>query len=175
MIKKSKKKQAPKLNYTPVYILTVCTIITFLVMMIALSVTKEPPRGEFVPPAFESMAQQGTPEVPEELEYSSPYRDGMAYRFSVCANVTMDSRSATVYFTNAQENNVYLKLRVLDENGKILGETGLLKPGEYVKDVQLLRELPTGTGIRLKIMSYIPDTYMSAGSVVLHTTIGTAS
>ena len=40
MSKKSKKKQAPKLNYTPVYILTVCTIITFLVMMIALSVTK---------------------------------------------------------------------------------------------------------------------------------------
>ena len=175
MSKKSKKKQAPKLNYTPVYILTVCTIITFLVMMIALSVTKEPPRGEFVPPAFESMALQGIPEVPEELDHSSPYRDGMAYRFSVCANVTMDSRSATVYFTNAQENDVYLKLRVLDENGKILGETGLLKPGEYVKDVQLLRELPSGTGIILKIMSYIPDTYMSAGSVVLHTTIGTAS
>ena len=175
MSKKSKKKQAPKSNYTPVYILTVCTIITFLVMMIALSVTKEPPRGEFVPPAFESMAQQGTPEVPEELEYSSPYREGMAYRFSVCANVTMDSSSATVYFTNAQENHVYLKLRVLDENDKILGETGLLKPGEYVKDVQLLRELPTGTGISLKIMSYVPDTYMSAGSVVLHTTIGTAS
>ena len=175
MSKKSKKKQAPKLNYTPVYILTVCTIITFLVMMIALSVTKEPPRGEFVPPAFESMAQQGTPEVPEELEYSSPYREGMAYRFSVCANVTMDSSSATVYFTNAQENDVYLKLRVLDGNDKILGETGLLTPGEYVKEVQLLRELPSGTGIRLKIMSYIPDTYMSAGSVVLHTTIGTAS
>ena len=175
MSKKSKKKQAPKLNYTPVYILTVCTIITFLVMMIALSVTKEPPRGEFVPPAFESMAQQGIPDVPEELEHSSPYRDGMAYRFSVCANVTMDSRSATVYFTNAQENDVYLKLRVLDENGKILGETGLLKPGENVKDVQLLRELPSGTGISLKIMSYVPDTYMSAGSVVLHTTIGTAS
>ena len=99
----------------------------------------------------------------------------MAYRFSVCANVTMDSSSATVYFTNAQENDVYLKLRVLDGNDKILGETGLLKPGEYVKDVQLLRELPSGTGISLKIMSYIPDTYMSAGSVVLHTTIGTAS
>ena len=171
----SKKKQAPKSNDTPVYILGVFTIAAFIMMMIALSVTKEPPRGEFVTPAFESMAPQGTPEVPEELEYSSPYREGMAYRFSVCANVTMDSSSATVYFTNAQENHVYLKLRVLDGNDKILGETGLLKPGEYVKDVQLLRELPSGTGISLKIMSYIPDTYMSAGAVVLHTTSGTAS
>ena len=171
----SKKKQVTKSNDTPVYILGVFTIAAFIMMMIALSVTKEPPRGEFVPPAFESMALQGIPEVPEELAYSSPHREGMAYRFSVCANVTMDSSSATVYFTNAEENHVYLKLRVLDENDRILGETGLLKPGEYVKDVQLLRELPSGTGISLKIMSYIPDTYMSAGSVVLHTTIDTAS
>ena len=58
----------------------------------------------------------------------------------------MDSSSATVYFTNAQENHVYLKLRVLDENDRILGETGLLKPGEYVKDVQLLRDFLPAPG-----------------------------
>lgn len=170
-----KKKQVTKSSDTPVYILGVLAVAAFIVMMIALSVTKEPPRGEFVPPAFESMALQGVPDVPAELAYSSPHRDGMAYRFSVCANVTLDGSKATVYFTNAEENHVYLKLRVLDENDKILGETGLLKPGEYVKDVQLLRELPSGTEIRLKIMGYVPDTYLSAGAVVLHTTIGTAS
>ena len=86
--------------YTPVYILSVLTMAAFIVMMIALSATKDPPKGEFVPPAFESMAVQGVPEVPEGIEYSSPYRDGMAYRFSICANVTMDSNKATVYFTN---------------------------------------------------------------------------
>jgi hypothetical protein len=160
--------------YTPVYILSVLTMAAFIVMMIALSATKDPPKGEFVPPAFESMAVQGVPEVPEGLEYSSPYRDGMAYRFSICANVTMDSNKATVYSTNAEGNNVYLKLRVLDENDNILGETGLLKPGEYVKDVELIQALSAGTGIRLKIMSYAPDTYLSEGSVVLNTTIGTA-
>lgn len=63
MSKKSKKKQAPKLNYTPVYILSVFAMAAFIMMMIALSVTKEPPRGEFVPPAFESMALQGIPDV----------------------------------------------------------------------------------------------------------------
>ena len=168
----SKKKQAPKSNYTPVYILSAFTIAAFIMMMIALSITKEPPRGEFVPPAFESMALQGIPEVPEELDHSSPYRDGMAYRFSVCANVTMDSSSATVYFTNAEENDVYLKLRVLDENDSILGETGLLKPGEYVKGVELDKDPSAETTISLKIMSYEPDTYMSEGSVVLKTTIG---
>ena len=174
MSKKSKKKQTPKLNYTPVYILSAFTVVALLVMAITLFATKDPPKGEFVPPAFESMALQGVPEVPEDLQYSSPYREGMAYRFSICANVTMDSNKATVYFTNAEGNNVYLKLRVLDENDNILGETGLLKPGEYVKDVELIQALSAGTGIRLKIMSYAPDTYLSEGSVVLNTTIGTA-
>ena len=37
-----------------------------------------------VPPPFESEAQQGVPDVPEELGYSSPDRDDMSYDFAVC-------------------------------------------------------------------------------------------
>ena len=84
-----KQKQSHKLSDKPLYILSVSAVAAFIVMLIALSVTKERSRGEFVPPVFESTAQQGVPEVPEELGYTSPYREGMAYRFSVCANVTM--------------------------------------------------------------------------------------
>ena len=167
-----KQKQSPRLNNKPLYILGVSAVTAFLVMLIALSVPKDPPKGEFVPPAFESTAIQGVPEVPDELGYTAPYREGMAYRFSVCANVTMDGAMATVYFTSAEENTVYLKLRVLDTDGEILGETGLLKPGEYVRDVELCYTLDAGTEICLKVMSYEPDTYMSAGSVVLKTEIG---
>lgn len=57
----------------------------------------------------------------------------MAYRFSVSGYVTMDEKHAVVYFTNAEENDVYLKLRVLDDSGKTLGETGLLKQGNMLK------------------------------------------
>ena len=172
MSKKRKKVQAEKLNFTPVYVLGILASVAVIVMVVVLSVMNAPKQGEFIPPPFEDAAMQGIPDVPEELQYSSPYRDGMAYRFSVCANVKMDGSKATVYFTNAEGNNVYLKLRVLDENDNILGETGLLKPGEYVKDVELIQALSAGTGIRLKIMSYAPDTYLSEGSVVLNTTIG---
>ena len=167
-----KQKQSHKLSDKPLYILSVSAVAAFIVMLIALSVTKERSRGEFVPPVFESTAQQGVPEVPEELGYTSPYQEGMAYRFSVCANVTMDGDLATVYFTNPEENTVYLKLRVLNGDGEILGETGLLKPGEYVSDVVLCNNLALSTEVRLKIMSYEPGTYMSAGSVVLKTEIG---
>lgn len=149
--------------------------VMLVVMIVALCIPKDPEMGEFVPPAFESAAVMGTPDVPEDLGYSSPYQDGMAYRFSICGNVKMDGSKATVYLTNNAENEVYLKVRVLDAEGNILGETGLIKPGEYVKDVELKETLAAGTSIKLKIMSYDPETYMSMGSAVMNTTVGGAS
>ena len=60
---------------------------------------------------------------------------------------------------------------MLDENGNTLGETGLIKPGEYVQSVELDRVPKVGTPIVLKIMAYQPDTYYSEGAVSLNTTI----
>ena len=115
---------------------------------------------------------EGVPAVPSELDYGSPYHEGMSYRFAICGNVTMNGSYATVYLTNDTANAVYIKLRVFDGDGNILGETGLLKPGEYVKDIELRVELTEGTKICLKIMGYEPNTYYSAGATVLHTQVG---
>ena len=164
--------KAKKRNLTHIYILGAATAVMLIVMIVALCIPKEPTVGEFVPPAFDSAAVIGTPEVPEGLGYSSPYQDGMAYRFSACGNVKLDGKKATVYLTSNAENKVYIKLRVLDADGNSLGETGLIKPGEYVKDVELSKVLAAGTSIKLKIMSYEPETYMSMGSAVLNTKIG---
>ena len=143
--------------------------VLMIVMITALCIPKTP---EFVPPDFEAAAVQGTPEVEESMGYISPYQEGMGYRFSVCGNVVMVGNAAAVYLTNPEENDVWLKLRVLDENDTILGETGLIRPGEYVKDVALTENLPAGTKIKLKIMGYEPETYFSAGSATLNTAIG---
>ena len=67
------------------------------------------------------------------------------------------------------EFDVWLKLRVLTADGTLLGETGLIRPGEYIKSVSLTSEVEDGTAIKLKIMAYEPDTYYSAGSVTLNT------
>ena len=99
----------------------------------------------------------------------------MGYRFSVCGNVVMEGSAAAVYLTNPAGNEVWLKLRVLDEKGNTLGETGLIEPGQYVKDVTLTGNLPAGTEIKLKIMGYEPETYFSAGSAILNTAIGDVS
>ena len=171
--KRHKIKQKPqKLNLTPIYILAAVTAVMMIVMIAVLNIPQKQIVGEFVPPDFDSAAVQGTPDVPDGLGYSSPYQPGMAYRFSVCGNVKMTGKTATVYLTNDSDNEVYLKLRVLDGKGKILGETGLIKPGEYVKDVELIDALAVGTSIKLKIMSYDIETYMSMGSASLNTAIG---
>lgn len=153
--------------------LTAACILALIGMILAL-IYGGSGATEFTPPPFEAAAVQGTPEVPEELGYSSPYAEGMSYRFSVCGNVVMDGSEAVVYLTNPAENEVWLKLRILDENGNRLGETGLIKPGEYVKAVFLEKPLEAGTKIRLKIMGYEPETYRSAGAIVMNTAIGNA-
>ena len=146
--------------------------VLLIVMITVLCIPKTP---EFVPPDFEAATVQGTPEVEESMGYTELYKEGMAYRVSVCGVPTVDGQDLTVYFTNTEGNEKYLKLRVLDENDNILGETGLIRPGEYVKTVTLAKTLAAGEKIKLKIMGYEPETYFSAGSATLNTTIGGAS
>lgn len=172
--KKTPQQNKPQQN-KQVAVLAAVFAVAVIIMIVALSVPKKAERGEFVPPAFDSSAVTGIPEVPEGLGYSAPFQEGMAYRFAVCGNVLMDGKQALVYFTNPAENETWTKLRIYDESGNVLGETGLIKPGEYVQYVELDKELTPGTPIKLKIMGYEPDTYLSAGSVVLNTQIGGAA
>ena len=159
-----------------IFALLLCAVAVFsvAVMIAAFSLTGDND-AEFVPPPFENEAVAGIPNVPDGLGYSELWQEGMTYRFSVCGNVVMDGADATVYFTNPSVNDVWLKLRVLDKNGKILGETGLIKPGEYVESVTLCREIEEGTAIVLKIMGYEPETYHSVGAVSLKTSISKKS
>ena len=131
--------------------------------------------ADFIPPPFEQNAVSGVPEVAEALGYSSPYKEGMSYRFSVCGNVKTEGSDAVVYLTNPAENNVWLKVRILDADGKALGDSGIIKPGEYVRSVSLSSVPAAGTKIKLKIMGYEPDTYHSAGSATLNTVMGGAA
>ena len=96
---------------------------------------KQDSKPEFTPPPFDAAAQTGMPEVADE-SWTKIYQDGMSFTAWVCGKVSVNGESADVYFTSVAENTVWLKLRITDESGNILGETGLLKPGEYVKSVK---------------------------------------
>lgn len=143
-------------------------ILSLAVMIAALVFSGEKAQtGVFTPPPFEKMAQTGIPEVHPGCGWTQV--DANVYKASVCGKVWARDGKAVVWFTNPAENAVWLKLRVLDGKGNILGETGVLRPGEHVRAVALSRSLQTGEPVKLKIMGYEPETYYSAGSVVLNT------
>ena len=124
----------------------------------------------FTPPAFDAAAVRGAPDVPDGLGWS-PVEAADAFTAYLCGGVTANGQTADVYFTNADTNTVWLKLRILDGGGETIGETGLIRPGEYVRSVEFTRLPPNGANIKMKIMAYEPETYFSAGAAVLNTTI----
>lgn len=138
-------------------------------MFFALGMDKPQVHTEFTPPPFEENAEKGTPPVPKDLGWSE--LDARAFKFSVCGKVYAKEQKADVWFTNPKSNVLWLKLRILDENNNIIGETGIIRPGEYVRAVPLFKEVSDDMPITVKVMSYEPETYFSEGAVSLGTRI----
>lgn len=128
---------------------------------------KKAEQRPFSPPPFDNNVMKGEPIVPSDLGYNILYRDGMSFKAAVCGKVLVYENTAQIYFTNNATNTLWLKLRVLDGEGLILGETGLIRPGEYVESVYLLNPLEKAENVVLKIMSYYPETYESAGAIII--------
>ena len=158
-----KRKNLPQVTAAVLCLLSVA------VMIAALSLTGGKKQAEFTPPPFEDSAMSGVPGP----DGANGYRelDCEVYKIGVSGDVILENGALDVYLTNLEENNVWLKLRVLDEDGNILGETGLIRPGEYVRSVKIQKAPPLGSPIHIKVMGYEPETYYSAGAVTLTTTL----
>ena len=162
-----KKKQ--KNNYILPLAAVLC-VLSLAVMVFALTRQDvQTEMGEFTPPPFDAAAVVGSPAVPDGLGWQE--LDAQAYIVGICGKFIPNGNTADIWLTNPEGNTVWLKVRVLDEKGNILGATGIIKPGEYVQSVTLDTVPKAGTPIVLKIMSYQPDTYYSEGAVSLNTTV----
>lgn len=144
-------------------------IVSLAAMVLALTFGGTKETAPFTPPPFDEAAQTGTPEVPDALGWSE--LDAKAFKASVCGVFAPEDGKADVYLTNPETNTVWLKLRVLDDKGNTIGETGLIKPGQYVQAIPLTATPKPGTTVTLKLMAYEPETYHSAGTVALNTTV----
>jgi hypothetical protein len=130
-----------------------------------LAPTPTPTVRPFTPPPFEENAVEGAPDgIDKELDYRE-MKLGEAGIFGMCGNLTLNEDSIDVYYTNVEENTCWTKIVVYDEQGvNKLGETGILKPGQYVKSVKL-NPAPVKSGmLTVKMLTYEPDTYYSKGS-----------
>lgn len=150
---------------------TLCalSLCVLAAVLIARAISRTDQSG-FQPPPFEAAAVSGTPEVPEELGYS-PVQAKDAFTAYLCGKPLAEDGRAAVYFTSPADNTAWLKLRVMDDAGEVLGETGLLRPGEYVRDMKVEPVPEDGAAVTLKIMAYEPETYYSLGAVSLNTTL----
>ncbi len=145
-----------------------------LVSLIAMAIILANPKtvqAPFEAPTYEQSAEKGEPKVPENLGWKLLYQEGMQFKAGVCGNLKFEERAAQIYFTNPAENSVHMKLRITNEKGKILAESGLLRPGEYLKSIEFTKKPKAGQKINMKVMTYEPEDFTSAGSINLATTI----
>lgn len=153
------------------YLLSAICAVALIAMTFALVFgNKNQEDAEFVPPPFDASAVSGMPSV-DDGSLSKIYQDGMSFTAYVCGKPVTEGQRARVFFTSTEDNGVWLKLRITDENGNIIGESGLIRPGEYVEYVSYSKQPRNGQKIKMKIMAYEPETYYSAGAIVLNTTV----
>ena len=142
-------------------------VLAVIVMIIALVFTGRTNNDTFSPPPFDSTAVKGSPNVPDGLGYGEI--DAKEFFFSAAGELKAENGKTDVWFTNPEKNSVWLKVRIMDEQGNVLGESGVIRPGEYVKSVKLDVALKSTLNVSLKVMAYEPETYYSAGSAKLNT------
>ncbi len=151
-----------KQRITIIILLFFCVFSVVFMICVLSSNTKV--QYKFVPPKFEENVISDVTEVPDELGYSE--LDAEAYKVGICGNLISQNGTVDIYFTNNQENKVWLKLRVYDDSENIIAETGLIKAGECMKSIELSKNYVGD--VRIKIMSYEPETYYSMGTVTLN-------
>ena len=129
--------------------------------------TRDPVRGEFTPPAFDENAKtEFSAPIDADAAYT-PFNVPGEFTGALCANVYTKDGKAELYFTSFENNAVWAKAVLYDQNGKMLSESGLIKPGEHVAALTLSDIPKQNTKISVKVLLYEPDTYFSRGSCSL--------
>jgi hypothetical protein len=146
-------------------------LIVFVIGVITFTYSMFMSKSTFTPPVAELNAITGVPTVSDGIGYSEFNQESMPYTFHVCGIFNINGNKADIYFTNDDTNNTLLLLRVYNSSGVKIGETGFLKPGEYVQTVELSDIPSAGEEVKYEIVGYTPDTYHSAGNITLITTV----
>lgn len=124
----------------------------------------------FVPPDFDPAAVTGMPNLTSEDGYSA-LNTGV-YIFSISGVLDLVDGKTDLWLTNHADNEkAWLKVVMKDMKNQKLGETGLLRPGEYVQSMQITNPPAETCDVKLVVMGYEADTYYSIGNVTLLTTL----
>lgn len=125
-------------------------------------------KGNFVKPEFESDVIEGIPENLSEEIIIQEVMIKEGFSLAICTNPIIDEdNNIQIYFISESDNEVWQRFIIYDEMGNELGETGIIRPGEYLQSTKLNRSLNDNENIVVKIVSFEPETYYSCGSADL--------
>ena len=162
---KARAKQHP---HTLAVAMILC-LLACIGMVLALMFGQRQVQAPFVVPPFDTAAVSGAPDADSVADLQT--LDANVFRVKVIGEPQATGTSLDVWFCNPEDNDVWLKLRIMDTDGRILGESGLIKPGEYLRSVALHVAIESEMPVVLKVMAYEPETYHSYGAVSLNTNI----
>lgn len=142
--------------------------IAFVTICIYIYQNREALKKEaFVEPDFDKNIVEGIPSgLDKEWNYSS-LEIQKGKNLALCATPVMNEKDLQLYLTSDFDNDFWLKVRVLDKKKQVLGECGLLKPGSYVKNIRLTKNVKSGKKLTLYLMMYEKGSYQSAGSATI--------
>ena len=142
--------------------LTVLGIVAFKMKNNASAAESSIYIAPFSAPDFDAGAVLGEPENIDEPSYQIMEMEG--FSFKVFGEPHIENDELVLCLTNLEKNPAWMKTRIYDENGNILGESGIVKIGEYLRSVHMNAPVSAGQNVVVKMLFYEPETYMSMGT-----------
>lgn len=146
------------------------SILIILILIIIYLLFNIKNKSSFIKPEFDSNASIM---IPQNLDYKSAIieiSDG--YSIYIDGKPHIDNDSLIVNFVSVENNTLWIKIRVLDDKENVVAESGLIKPGEYLKSIKLDRKISVNDSMTYMIIGYEMDSYKSAGTIELNTKVG---
>lgn len=137
-------------------------VLALLAAVLLRHATRPVELSPFQIPAFDPAAISVEPEVAYPDMYGTLTLNDDVTVSLYSAPIVTDG-TALVCFTADASNTAWVRLRLQDTDGNILGQSDLLRPGEYVACVKLTTQ-PDRPEAIAKILTYEPDTYYSLGT-----------
>lgn len=146
---------------TAVKVLAIVALFSVFAMGLVWIFWPTKPVPPFVPPTHDEGAVLGTPTPDKQYGYAQgPLND--YYDFFVATKPRLVNGEILLFFTNPEKNDALLRVKLYNGD-ELIAESGYLNPGEYLEAISA-PEAVAGSTIRIKVMSYEPETWYSIGA-----------
>lgn len=155
-----------KKNKKIIILFIILVILISIIISLAININN---KKKFNKPNFEKNVSV----IPEDIDYeSSVIEVSEGYRIYITPNPSVKDNKLVINFISMSENDIWIKIRILNSDEEVISKSGLVKPGEYLESVKLNSKLNVNDNIIYEIIGYEIDSYLSAGTIKLNTKVG---